>query len=345
MSTESAVRERIIELGADLVGFAEPTLPSSYADRFSSWIDDGMHADMGYLAKRSAAGVDCNDLLSGTKTVIVMAFNYHYPTVDRPQTASVGRISKYATIRDYHKSVGSILKKCSTFLADEYNVRNRGFVDASPLMERAYAETVGMGFVGKSGMMITKEFGSSVFLATVLTTLELVPDGPMVKRACGDCRACQSACPTGAICGDGRVDSRKCISYLTIENRNDIAKELRKSVGNSVFGCDRCQTACPFNSKPRPARLEEFTPRIDGSVPIEDILSITDHEMLVDRYAGLPIMRAKWDGLLRNACVAAGNSGDLQLEARLVKIVESTPSEMVRTHAEWALERLKQQRS
>ncbi len=236
MSIESEVRNHFVELGADVVGFTSPVLPESYVEGYASWINEGMHAGMNYLAKRPVTGCDCNDLLPNTVTVIALAFNYHFATDAKPTSIPMGRISRYGTIRDYHKSIGAILKRGGEFLAATYGAESRGFVDASPLMERAYAERAGLGFIGKSGMLITREFGSSVFLATLLTTMELTADTPTSERACGTCRACTSACPTGAIGGDGRIDARKCISYLTIENRKGIAPENRASLGDSVFG-------------------------------------------------------------------------------------------------------------
>ena len=336
MSIENVVRSRFVELGADLVGFAHPTLPRSYHDKFRRWIDHDMHGGMEYLAKRPRMGCDCKDLLPNVASVVVLAFNYHFDVVTENESPS-GTIGKYASFRDYHKSVGAVLKNCAKFLKSKYAADCRTFVDASPLMERAYAECAGLGFIGKSGMLITRQFGTYVFLATILTSIELKTDLAIVERACGGCKACQSACPTSAINGDGTVDARKCISYLTIENGYGIPIPLRPLLSDAVFGCDKCQQICPFNTKPTNAESTEFIPRIPSCrLPLTKLLSIDSHESFVELFAGLPIMRAKWRGIVRNACVAAGNSGNRALIPILTKLIDTTDDDTIREHAEWA---------
>jgi epoxyqueuosine reductase len=341
MSAEISFRDAFVEFGGDLIGFAPPALPQSYTDGYASWLKRGMHADMDYLAKRPATGIDCNDLLPGTQTVIVLAFNYKPSALpEKSGFDPAGRIARYATTRDYHKTAGSILTRAATFLEDEFGAQSRGFVDASPLMERAYAEQAGLGFVGKSGMLITAEYGTFVFLSTLLTTLELDTTVPTIIRDCGTCNACLKACPSGAIQGDGYVDSRKCLSYLTIENRGPIPEDQRKTVRDSVFGCDRCQQSCPHSLGSPPTESELFEQRITELVDLEDLLAIRSHDDFVTRFAGLPVMRAKWIGMLRNACVVAGNSRDPRLKPALERVIDEVDDPMILEHAKRALDQL-----
>ena len=339
MSAEISVRDAFVQFGADLIGFAPPTLPQSYTDGYASWLGAGMHADMDYLAKRPATGIDCNDLLPGTQTVIVLAFNYKPSALaDTSRPAPTGRIARYATIRDYHKTVGSILKQAGTYLKDEFGAASRGFVDASPLMERAYAEQSGLGFVGKSGMLITETYGTFVFLSTLLTTLKLETAAPTIIRDCGTCNACLKACPSGAILGDGYVDSRKCLSYLTIEHRNTIDPQHWPAIGPLAFGCDACLTACPHHNAP-PGDPELRAAKPAAKLSLAEILQWADADWdLATR--GKALRRASYAMFLRNAILAAGNSNNPALRPLLLALQKNPDHAHLKNELQWAIQHL-----
>ena len=214
-------------------------------------------------------------------------------------------------------------------------------MDTGPILERAYAETGGMGYIGKNTCLITQKYGSWVFLAEILTTLELPRDTNSLKINCGTCERCINLCPTRAINPNGTIDSRKCISYLTIENRDGIPLELRDKVGDWLFGCDICQEVCPHNSRQVPANLSGNTEiRIkDRVLALSDILAIETDEQFLNMFSGTPLMRAKRRGLTRNACVVAGNSGQKKLIPLLIKITQGDDA-MLKEHASWAINKI-----
>ena len=289
--------------GADLTGIAPARHDPLDEKRLRNFIEEGRHADMAWLA-------DCtlrtrpHLLLPGAKSVIVIGVNYYTP--DLPLSPGHGRIARYARGRDYHKVIAKILKKITAFIKENApEAQTKICVDSSPLMEKSYAVKAGLGFIGKNTTLITPQFGSYVLLGEVITTLELECDKP-AAGTCGTCMRCLDACPTKALIGPDQMDTRRCISYLTIENKGEIPRELRPKIGGRIFGCDACQEVCPYNkSLARPATNREILKTIAGpSIPLKDILSIrTDREFL-DRFAGSPLMRAKRAGLQRNAKIA-----------------------------------------
>ncbi len=329
----AAVRQALQRLGFDRVGVSPVTLPEYAYERLRSWVAAGNHAELDYLAKRVDHPVFPEDLLPGARSVIVLALAYR-------STAGPDEVSRYAWTRDYHKIIGRMLRRAERCIREEFDADARGFVDADPLLERAYAVQAGLGFCGRNSTLITPDFGSWVFLACLVTTLELEPD-EAAEFDCGSCRRCVNACPTQALNEDGVLDARRCISYLTIENRDGIPEDLRPLLGSRIFGCDHCQDVCPKNSNVAMAQRPEFR-AASGSIDLVEILALRDHDDFVAQFAGTPIMRAKRLGLLRNACVVAGNSGDSHYIPALEHILERESDPMLRGHAEWALARLKQ---
>ena len=244
-------------LGFDPVRVSPAEIPSKYAEAFRKWVAENHHGDMEYLSRRAREKRSISDILPGVRSVITLGVNYFQEdtAVRRPDQ---GWVSRYAVTRDYHKIIQKNLKNLCRFITETLAAKARYYVDTGPILERAFAETSGLGYIGKNTCLITEDFGSWVFLAEILTTLDLPADRNTLKINCGTCRQCLDQCPTTAICDNHTIDSRRCISYLTIENRSSIPTHLRDGVGAWVFGCDICQDVCPHNRRAIPAALTDF---------------------------------------------------------------------------------------
>jgi len=292
-------------LGFDLVGFAKASPDKSSLAFYKKWLKEGKNADMQYLEKFSPRE-NLKEILPTAKTVIVLGMNYYHG--QKPLRKGYGRVAKYAYGRDYHKIIGKKLKQLEAFIKTlDPNAETKSYVDTGPILERSFAEQAGIGVVGKNSCLITKEFGSWIFLAEIITNLKLKTLSRVSKKfsVCGSCTRCMDACPTKAIVASGVIDSRKCISYLTIENKGRIpgkfAKEIKKS--RRIYGCDICQEVCPHNCRANENQHEELkNPKIAGDeLSIKKILSIKLDAEFLKLFAGSPIMRAKRKGLKRNA--------------------------------------------
>ena len=349
MSAERAVKnpeearrvleERAREAGFDLVGVtgAEPLREGG--ERLREWQEAGMAADMGYMQRPVELLSDPKKLQKSARSVVSLGVSY-YPG-DHPENEGGGRVARYAWGRDYHEVIKGRLFRLREDLEEELGVRikARAFTDAVPLLERSAAQHAGLGFFGRNSCLISNEIGSYFFIADLIVDLDLEPD-PEGTGTCGSCTRCMDRCPTGAIKAPGVVDARLCISYLTIENRGEIPRKLRKKVGDWAFGCDVCQEVCPYNkTKASKSRWPEFS-REAGTGPyieIENVLKIRTDEEFDEIFAGTPLTRPGRAGLLRNCCVAAGN---LKLEKAvpvLIECLNEDPSALVRGHAAWAL--------
>ena len=343
-SSRESIKKAVIEIvkssGFDQVRVAPPDLPQKYQRAFEQWVEAGRHGEMAYLSRRIAEDRRPRTLFPEMRSVLVLAANYFHADSASPSKSS-GWVSRYAVTRDYHKVIRNRLKKVSANLLNEFGAQSRYYVDTGPVLERAYAEVAGLGYIGKNTCIIGEPFGSWVFLAVVLTTLDIPPDDNGLKIHCGSCTRCIDQCPTNAILDNHTINAKKCISYLTIENRGAIPVELREQMGNWLFGCDICQEVCPHNSRAVEAQIEDFTHiRIAGrQLPLSEILAIEDDAEFLAKFAGSPIMRAKRRGIIRNACVVAGNSGDAKLLPILGKIAAGS-DEMLAEHAGWAISRL-----
>ena len=307
VSRERALRveELAASLGFDACGIAvaghiDPE------DRFGTWIGRGLHADMDWLAKTKALRQDATLRLPGARSVVVVARSYYHERPDAP--AGTGRVARYAWGKDYHKALKPPLKRLARFLdALEPGAASCISIDSKGVMERAWAERAGVGWVGKNSLVLNRELGSWFVLGTVISTVALAVDAP-VQPNCGTCRACVEACPTGAIIEDGVVDARRCISYQTIENRGDIPTELHPHMGNWVFGCDICQEVCPWNRFAEPATAPGFTPREGIANPPLATLQAMDDTTFDTYFAGTPVRRTTAPGMRRNATIAAQNT-------------------------------------
>jgi epoxyqueuosine reductase len=303
---------------------------------------EGWEADMAWLRTQRAERLEPARLLPGARSVVALALSYRTAEDAAPAPgagAAAGRVARYARGRDYH----AVMKKRLRALVADLAARDpaaRWFpsADVAPTMEKVWAERAGLGWIGKNGCLITPRHGSWVLLATLLTDRALEPDAPHPER-CGTCEACLPACPTGAIPEPGFVDARRCVSFWTIERRGPIPAEMAGRLGGWAFGCDDCQTACPWNADVPPSADPELLPREGQSaLSIEALLTLTEAEY-ARRFHGTSLARARFDGLVRNGALLAGASGDRRWIPLLERLAAS-PHDGVRAAVAWALDYL-----
>ncbi len=291
---------------------------------------------MGYMARMTALRAHPRLLWPDARSLVAVAWSYARP--DEPD-GRVARFARYARGRDYHRAIGTRLRALARFAKGlAPGLEARMAVDTGPVLERAWAEIAGLGFLGKHNGLIRKDAGNWTLLGELLVNTELVPDRPVVRR-CGTCRRCLDACPTGAIPAPYRVDARRCISYLTIEHRGPIPIELRPAIGERIFGCDDCLDACPWNRFAQTAANDEVRARPGLlETPLEEWL-VLDETAFRRTFTGSAVLRARRAGFLRNVCIALGNSGDRSSVPALGRALGDTDA-LVRAHAAWALGRL-----
>jgi len=357
------IKRHARELGFDLVGITSAKPPPHSAE-FRQWLHDNFHGEMAYMKRNAVKRVDPTKVLPDARSVIVVGMNYLADDVGRlpapkafgvnesaclPTAASQkrptieagqGRIARYAWSEcDYHDVIGEKLKQLSDFVCGVGGLGTRAlwYVDTGPVLERDLAQRAGIGFIGKHTNLICRKLGNWVFIGEVLTNLELPPDAPE-REYCGTCRRCIDACPTRAIVAPYRLDARLCISYLTVELKGSIPVELRSVIGDRVFGCDDCLEVCPWNRFARQSPVREFRRR--ELPPLTEFLS-WDEAKFREFFRGTPIFRIKRRGFLRNVCVALGNIGDETARPALEHAVND-PEPLVREHAAWAIQRLRQ---
>lgn len=329
------IRQRARELGFDDCRFTSAAAPES-APRLDQWLAHGAHGEMSWLERNAAKRRDPQLVLPGARTVITLALSYHNskPELQNPK---FGVIARYARHADYHDVLTRPLEALSQFADEQGGVGTRSlwYVDTGPILEREFAQRSGIGFVGKHTNVISRGMGNWILLAEILTTLELEPDAPE-KNRCGSCTRCLAACPTNAITAPFQLDARLCISYLTIELKGSIPVELRPAIGNRIFGCDDCLAACPWNRFAQEGSLMHQHERPDLREPeLLDLLKLDETEFK-QRFRGTPIIRTKRRGLLRNVCVALGNTGGREALPELEKAaMDSEP--LIAEHADWAI--------
>ncbi|MBK6707172.1 MAG: tRNA epoxyqueuosine(34) reductase QueG [Sphingomonadales bacterium] len=309
--------------------------------RLRQWLDEGRHGDMLWMADRVDQRASPEGLWPEVRSVIMLGMSYA-PETDpmlleaQPQ---LGRISVYAQRKDYHDVVKGALKRLAQWFVHQTGSEVKVFVDTAPVLEKALAEAAGLGWQGKHSNMVSREHGSWLLLGAIYTTAELEPDIPGHDR-CGSCNACQIACPTDAFPAPYRVDARRCISYLTIELKGPIPHEFRRAMGNHIYGCDDCLSACPWNKFAETASVNKaLVQRMELSdLPLARLLALDDGAFR-QLFAGTPIKRTGRDRFVRNAAIAAGNSGDASLVPPLVQLLDDA-SPLVRGAAIWALAQL-----
>ena len=352
---ETEIRTTILEAarraGFDLAGIAPVDLADKHVAGWREWIAQDRHGEMRYMERPERA--DLRKLLPSVKSVICLGLNY-YPAgrpANSPQGNPPGGISVYAQGRDYHLVM---MERMEALLADmrlslPFTFEARPYVDTGPILERAYAEAAGLGWIGKNTCLINQQDGSWFFIGEILTSLEIPPDAPPPDR-CGTCTACLDACPTGAFLAPYQLDARLCISYLTIELRGSIPEPMREPIGQHVFGCDICQDVCPWNRRAASSTVADFLP-----LPIFAPLVANETGGLLEslarmgpaefrgHFASSPIKRSKHQGFLRNVAVALGNLGGNSGVTDSLPVLESLRSNadpVIAEHAEWAIQKI-----
>ncbi|MDP8951948.1 MAG: tRNA epoxyqueuosine(34) reductase QueG [Actinomycetota bacterium] len=334
------LEEKARAAGFDLIGVtrAEPLVRG--AGRLKEWQEAGMAADMGYMRRPVGLLSDPRRLQKSARSVVSLGVSY-YPGEHPENVGGGGRVARYAWGKDYHVVIKERLRSLRAGLEEALGcrIKARAFTDAVPLLERSAAQHAGLGFFGRNSCLINGNIGSYFFIADLIVDLELEPDAEGTGT-CGRCARCMNKCPTGAIKAPGVVDARLCISYLTIENKGKIPRELRHAVGDWAFGCDVCQEVCPYNKrKATLSRWPEFS-EDSGAGPylqITEVLGIRSDEEFEERFGETPLTRPGRAGLLRNCCVAAGNLKLRGAVPALVGSLREDASPLVRGHAAWAL--------
>jgi epoxyqueuosine reductase len=327
--------------GFDAVRVTSPAaIDSRTGERLAHFLQDGRHGDMEWMATTAERRRHPVAMWPQTRSIIMLGMNYA-PSSDPLTVLSEprrGAISCYAQCKDYHDVVRSGLKRVASSLARASGTEVKIFVDTAPLMEKPLGEAAGLGWQGKHTNLVSREFGSWLFLGAILTAAELEPDAPEVDH-CGSCSRCIDICPTKAFPAPYQLDARRCIAYLTIEHKGHIPAEFRAPIGNRVFGCDDCLAVCPWNKFAESARLTKLQalPNTD-SPPLAELLALDDAAFR-QRFAGTPVKRTGRDRVVRNALIAAGNSGDRSLLPAVEALLEDA-SPLVRAMAVWALQRL-----
>jgi len=328
-----AIKARAAALGLDVCGITSAA-PARHAAFYRQWTADGNAGEMQWLTREPERRTDPRAVLPGARSIIVAGLNYW-----QPQPKDRGRIARYALGEDYHHV---LLEKLEA-LAAEISAAGEGakiYVDTGPVLEKPLAERAGVGWQGKSTMLIHPKLGPWLLLGEIITTLTLEPDAPM-RDHCGSCSRCITACPTGAITAPYQLDARRCIAYLTIELKGSIPEELRPLIGDRIYGCDECLDVCPWNRFAQTTREVRFLARAedeDGRDRLHALLEISAAEFK-RRFARSPILRVKRRGLLRNVCVVLGNIGTMDDLPALRRAAEHEEP-LVREHAAWAIRRI-----
>jgi epoxyqueuosine reductase len=343
------LRERLNEIAREAgfcaIGVAAADSAPKTAERLNAWLASGAHGDMIWMERGSARRGSPAGLWPEVRSVIALGMSYA-PEADPLALAGHpdrGRISVYAQGADYHDVVKKALKRVARWLAQEADVGVKVFVDTAPVMEKPLAEAAGIGWQGKHSNLVSRTDGSWLFLGAIYTTLDLgadmAADAPHESR-CGSCGACMAACPTDAFPAPYQLDARRCISYLTIEHKGPIPEEFRSAIGNRIYGCDDCLAVCPWNRFADAARANKaFLPRAELAAPaLADLLRLDDAGFR-KIFAGSPIKRIGRGRMVRNAAIAAGNSGLPALIEPLEAIAQDE-DEVVAEAARWALDRL-----
>ena len=335
-----AIRARAQAEGFDAVAFARAEMPETAREHLAQFLEDERHGTMAWMAANAERRADPHTLWPQARSVIVVGANYgpaHDP-LTRGGERELGAISVYAQGDDYHEVLKKKLKRLAGYVSQEFGGDVKVFIDTAPVMEKPLAEAAGLGWQGKHTNLVSRDYGSWLFLGSVFTTLELEADAPETDH-CGGCRKCLDACPTNAFTAPYQIDARRCISYLTIEHKGHIPEEFRSAIGNRIYGCDDCLAVCPWNKFAQVAREAKFHARAELERPqLADLMRLDDAGFR-ELFRGSPVKRIGRDRFVRNVLIAIGNSRDAAL-AREAEDLLGDASPLVRAMAVWALSRL-----
>jgi epoxyqueuosine reductase len=338
--TKPWIRDQALSLGFDCIGFAPAAVSSGAKRALGDYLAKGFHGDMGWLAEKADRRGDPKVLWPEARSIIVVGLNYG-PREDPLEALGRrerGTISVYAQGRDYHDILKKKLKALARQIAQRFAAEVKVFVDTAPVMEKHLAEVAGLGWQGKHSNLVSRDFGSWLFLGEIFTTLALEADDAESDH-CGACRRCLDICPTKAFPAAYQLDARRCISYLTIEHKGHIAREFRQAMGNRIYGCDDCLAVCPWNKFARPSKEAGFFSRAELSAPRLAELAALDDAAFRQVFAGSPIKRTGRDRFIRNVLIALGNSGAASTPPVTSRLLDD-PSPLVRAMAVWALAQL-----
>lgn len=340
MDLKKSIRERAIDVGFDVVGFADATSDTRLEDDLGIYLGEGRHGSMAWMGENTERRASPRGLWPDVRSVIVLGINYG--PADDPAEAlkrtDRGNISVYARGKDYHDLVKKRLKRIGRWLVETEPCEIKVFVDTAPVMEKPLAQKAGIGWQGKHTNLVSPDWGSWLFLGEIYTTLDLEPDPPTPDQ-CGTCTKCLEACPTNALSVPYQIDARRCISYLTIEHKEAIDADLADAMGNHIYGCDDCLDVCPWNKFAKPTREDAFFPRVELLTPRLTDFSKLDDPNFRNLFSGSPIKRTGRDRFVRNVLIAIANSGDKTLAEAVSKRLEDS-SPLVAKTAQWALKKL-----
>lgn len=334
------LRDKAHELGFDQFGVTSADASETIAAGLQEFISKNHHGSMEWLADRMHHRSNPKNLWPEARSVIMLAMNYGPKDDPRLllEEKSSGNISVYARGRDYHDTVKKRLKTMARWMVEQFDCELKVFVDTAPVPEKPLAAAAGLGWQGKHTNMVSREFGSWLFLGSIYTDLALRADAPHTDQ-CGSCRSCLDACPTDAFPEPYKIDARRCISYLTIENKGPIPLEFRRAMGNRIYGCDDCLAACPWNKFAQTASEAAFHARVELDAPnLSDLLELEDADFR-QVFSGSPIKRIGRDRFVRNVLIAAGNSGDGKLLQKVEQLLDDE-NEVVAEAARWAKKEL-----
>jgi len=334
------IRAEALALGFDACGFADLDDAWPAAARLAAYVEAGRHGEMAWMAETKERRAHPRAMWSEARSAIVLGMNYG-PEADPLAILGAkdrGAISVYAQGDDYHELIKTRLKALARFVQGRFGGEVKVFVDTAPILEKPLAQRAGLGWQGKHSNLVSRAFGSWLFLGSVLTTLEIAPDPPE-RETCGSCQACLDVCPTAAFPAPFQLDARRCISYLTIELKGPIPEEFRAALGNRIYGCDDCLAVCPWNKFAQAGREQKLAAREALKAPSLAELSRLDDAAFRALFAKSPVKRIGRDRFVRNVLYAIGNSGDPALAGEARRLLDDA-SEVVRDAARWALEQL-----
>ena len=339
-ASQTEIRDKALEEGFDVVGFADANITDTSGERLAKFIEHGAHGDMDWLASRVTERQHPTHLWSDVKTVISVGVNYGpaddpMAVLDKP---SNGAISVYARGDDYHDIMKKRLKALARWVSETFETEVKVFVDTAPVLEKPIAAVAGLGWQGKHTNVVSREFGSWLFLGEIFVALAMPVDAAHADN-CGSCQRCLTACPTDAFPAPYQLDARRCISYLTIEHKGHIDRSLRPLIGNRIYGCDDCLAVCPWNRFAQTSRNIQLGARAALTAPSLESLARLDDEAFRALFRKSPIKRTGRARFVRNVLIAIGNSGDVTLLPCVVeRLVDESP--LVRAMAVWAMARL-----